>query len=40
MANPLRKHQRLGGTHFVLSDTPHLPEVGRQGDQLLPPLRT
>ena len=29
----------LGITHFVLSDTPYLPEIRRQGDQLLPLLR-
>lgn len=40
VANSLRKYQRLGITHFVLSDTPYLPEITRQGDQLLPLLRT
>lgn len=39
VANSLRKYQRLGITHFVLSDTPYLPEIKRQGDQLLPLLR-
>ena len=29
----------LGITHFVLSDTPYLREIKRQGDQLLPLLR-
>jgi alkanesulfonate monooxygenase len=40
VAKSLRKYQRLGITHFVLSDTPYLPEIRRQGDQLLPLLRT
>jgi alkanesulfonate monooxygenase len=35
----LRKYQSLGITHFVLSDTPYLPEIKRQGHQLLPLLR-
>ncbi len=39
VARSLRKYQALGITHFVLSDTPYLPEIGRQGDQLLPLLR-
>lgn len=39
VARSLRKYQRLGVTHFVLSDTPYLPEIKRQGDQLLPLLR-
>jgi alkanesulfonate monooxygenase len=39
VAKSLRKYQNLGITHFVLSDTPYLPEIKRQGDQLLPPLR-
>ncbi|MGW0214532.1 LLM class flavin-dependent oxidoreductase [Micromonospora chokoriensis] len=39
VANSLRKYQRLGITHFVLSDTPYLAEITRQGDQLLPLLR-
>ncbi|WP_341716377.1 hypothetical protein QQG74_20460 [Micromonospora sp. FIMYZ51] len=29
----------MGITHFVLSDTPDLREIRRQGDQLLPLLR-
>ena len=29
----------LGVSHFVLSDTPYLEEIKRQGDQLLPLLR-
>lgn len=32
-------HPELGITHFVLSDTPHLQEIQRQGEQLLPLLR-
>ncbi|MGC5054328.1 LLM class flavin-dependent oxidoreductase [Micromonospora sp. DT48] len=39
VATSLRKYQGLGITHFVLSDTPYLPEIKRQGDQLLPLLR-
>ncbi|MBB5159411.1 LLM class flavin-dependent oxidoreductase [Saccharopolyspora phatthalungensis] len=39
VAKSLRKYQSLGITHFVLSDTPYLPEIERQGDQLLPLLR-
>ncbi|MEH1056900.1 LLM class flavin-dependent oxidoreductase [Micromonospora sp. CPCC 206171] len=39
VARSLRKYEELGITHFVLSDTPYLPEVERQGDQLLPLLR-
>jgi alkanesulfonate monooxygenase len=39
VARSLRKYQGLGITHFVLSDTPYLPEIERQGDQLLPLLR-
>ncbi|WP_410606503.1 LLM class flavin-dependent oxidoreductase [Amycolatopsis sp. lyj-109] len=33
------KYRALGISHFVLSDTPYLPEIERQGDQLLPLLR-
>ncbi|MBY5334859.1 LLM class flavin-dependent oxidoreductase [Rhizobium leguminosarum] len=36
VARSLRKYQDLGITHFVLSDTPYLSEIKRQGDQLLP----
>ncbi|WP_433795227.1 LLM class flavin-dependent oxidoreductase [Actinoplanes sp. CA-252034] len=36
VAKSLRRYQSLGVTHFVLSDTPYLPEIRRQGDQLLP----
>jgi len=39
VARSLLKYQALGITHFVLSDTPYLPEIRRQGDQLLPLLR-
>ncbi|MBY3177275.1 LLM class flavin-dependent oxidoreductase [Rhizobium leguminosarum] len=40
VAGSLRKYQNLGITHFVLSDTPYLSEIKRQGDQLLPLLRS
>jgi alkanesulfonate monooxygenase len=39
VAKSLRDYQALGITHFVLSDTPYLPEIKRQGDRLLPLLR-
>lgn len=39
VAKSLRKYQDLGITHFVLSDTPYLREIERQGTQLLPLLR-
>lgn len=39
VANSLKKYRALGIDHFVLSDTPYLSEIGRQGDQLLPLLR-
>jgi alkanesulfonate monooxygenase len=39
VARSLLKYQALGVSHFVLSDTPYLPEIRRQGDQLLPLLR-
>jgi alkanesulfonate monooxygenase len=39
VARSLRKYQELGITTFVLSDTPYLSEIKRQGDQLLPLLR-
>jgi alkanesulfonate monooxygenase len=38
-AASLRKYEALGITHFVLSDTPYLGEIRRQGDKLLPLLR-
>jgi len=39
VARSLRKYRDLGIDHFVLSDTPYLQEIARQGDQLLPLLR-
>ncbi|RWX79352.1 LLM class flavin-dependent oxidoreductase [Neorhizobium lilium] len=39
VARSLRKYQELGITHFILSDTPYLAEIKRQGDQLLPLLQ-
>jgi len=39
VAAALRRYADLGVTTFVLSDTPYLQEIGRQGDQLLPLLR-
>ncbi|MFG3341005.1 LLM class flavin-dependent oxidoreductase [Glycomyces sp. NPDC048151] len=39
VAKSLRKYEALGVSHFVLSDTPYLPEIKRQGSQLLPLLR-
>jgi alkanesulfonate monooxygenase len=39
VARSLRKYRDLGITHFVLSDTPYLSEIRRQGEQLLPLLR-
>lgn len=39
VARSLRKYEELGITHFVLSDTPYLQEIKRQGDQLLPLLK-
>lgn len=39
VARSLRKYQALGVIHFVLSDTPYLQEIERQGRQLLPLLR-
>jgi len=39
VALSLRRYEALGITHFVLSDTPYLPEIIRQGSQLLPLLR-
>ncbi|MTE15682.1 LLM class flavin-dependent oxidoreductase [Nocardia aurantiaca] len=38
VATSLRKYRDLGITHFVLSDTPYLREIRRQGDRLLPLL--
>jgi alkanesulfonate monooxygenase len=39
VAKSLLRYASLGITHFVLSDTPYLREIKRQGDQLLPLLR-
>ncbi|WP_433219026.1 LLM class flavin-dependent oxidoreductase [Dactylosporangium sp. CS-047395] len=39
VARSLHRYRELGITHFVLSDTPYLPEIARQGRQLLPLLR-
>jgi alkanesulfonate monooxygenase len=39
VAKSLRKYRELGISHFVLSDTPYLREIERQGNQLLPLLR-
>lgn len=39
VAASLRRYQEAGITHFVLSDTPYLREIERQGTQLLPLLR-
>jgi alkanesulfonate monooxygenase len=39
VAASLRKYRALGVTHFILSDTPYLQEIKRQGEQLLPLLR-
>jgi alkanesulfonate monooxygenase len=39
VARSLIKYRDLGVTYFVLSDTPYLHEIRRQGEQLLPLLR-
>jgi alkanesulfonate monooxygenase len=39
VARSLLKYASLGITHFVLSDTPYLREIKRQGEGLLPLLR-
>ncbi|GAB4064204.1 LLM class flavin-dependent oxidoreductase [Ancylobacter sonchi] len=39
VASSLEKYRALGITQFVLSDTPYLSEIRRQGEQLLPLLR-
>lgn len=36
VARSLRKYQALGISHFILSDTPYLGELERQGKTLLP----
>ncbi|TRL36437.1 LLM class flavin-dependent oxidoreductase [Rhizobium straminoryzae] len=38
VARSLNRYRALGITHFVLSDTPYLSEIRRQGSQLLPLL--
>lgn len=38
VARSLQKYRELGITHFVLSDTPYLTEIKRQGEHLLPLL--
>jgi len=40
VANSLQKYRDLGITQFVLSDTPYLEEIKRQGQQLLPRLNS
>ena len=39
VSHSLHKYEAAGITHFVLSDTPYLAEIQRQGDELLPLLR-
>lgn len=39
VAQALRRYRALGITHFILSDTPYLAEIERQGQALLPLLR-
>jgi len=39
VARSLRKYEALGITLFVLSDTPYLAEIKRQGTELLPLMR-
>lgn len=39
VASSLRKYRDLGITYFILSDTPYLAEIERQGHLLLPLLR-
>ncbi|WP_052423758.1 LLM class flavin-dependent oxidoreductase [Nonomuraea candida] len=39
VATSLRRYEALGITHFILSDTPYLTELRRQGEHLLPLLR-
>jgi alkanesulfonate monooxygenase len=38
-ARSLDRYRDLGVSHFVLSDTPYLPQIERQGRRLLPLLR-
>lgn len=39
VSRSLLKYRHLGITQFILSDTPYLSEIKRQGNQLLPLLR-
>ncbi|SCX31230.1 LLM class flavin-dependent oxidoreductase [Agrobacterium rosae] len=39
VARSLKRYRDLGITHFILSDTPYLREISRQGDRLLPLMR-
>ncbi|NTJ44643.1 LLM class flavin-dependent oxidoreductase [Agrobacterium larrymoorei] len=39
VASSLEKYRQLGITSFILSDTPYLTEIERQGQQLLPLLK-
>ena len=39
VARSLRRYEALGLSHFILSDTPYLTEIRRQGDELLPLLQ-
>ncbi|WP_347557508.1 LLM class flavin-dependent oxidoreductase [Robbsia sp. KACC 23696] len=39
VARSLRKYEALGVSHFILSDTPYLREIERQGQTLLPLMR-
>lgn len=39
VAESLRRYAQLGITRFILSDTPYLDEIAKQGQQLLPLLR-
>lgn len=39
VARSLKKYAALGISHFILSDSPYLTEIGRQGRELLPLLR-
>jgi Coenzyme F420-dependent N5,N10-methylene tetrahydromethanopterin reductase and related flavin-dependent oxidoreductases len=39
VARSLSKYRDLGVTHFILSDTPYLTEIKRQGQLLLPLLK-
>lgn len=40
VASSLRKYRDLGIKYFILSDTPYLSEIERQGKQLLPLLQS